>query len=140
MDTSRIPRRRLQEIHFQPSADIPIERILGVRIPVLRKLSLKLRNRAEEKEFLKALPHYHLEENNLHALMISNMEDLNKTMEEIERFLPYIDNWETNDIMNPRSLRKDLDKTNIHAHEWLHGKDIYSRRYAITTFYWKMTA
>ena len=81
----------------------------------------------EEKEFLKALPHYYLEENNLHALKISNME-------EIERFLPYIDKWKTNDIMNPRSLRKDLDKTNIHAHEWLHGKDIYSRRYAITTF------
>ena len=114
--------------------NIQIERILGVRIPVLRKLSLKLRNTEEKKEFLNALPHYHLDENNLHALMISNMEDLDETMEEIERFLPYIDNWETNDIMNPRSLRKDLDKTNIHAHRWLHGKDIYSRRYAITTF------
>ena len=49
--------------------------------------------------------------------MISNMEDLDETMEEIERFLPYIDNWKTNDIMNPRSRRKDPDKTNIHAHE-----------------------
>ena len=54
--------------------NIPIDRILGVRIPVLRKLSLKLRNRVNEKEYLKALPHYHLEENNLHALMIANME------------------------------------------------------------------
>ena len=66
--------------------------------------------------------------------MISNMEDQDETLEEIERFLPYIDNRETNDIMNPRSLRKAPDKTNIHAHRWLHGKDIYSRRYAITTF------
>ena len=57
-----------------------------------------------------------------------------KTMEEIERFLPYIDNWMTSDTMNPRSLSKDLDKTNIHAHRWLHGKEIYPRRYAITTF------
>ena len=66
--------------------------------------------------------------------MISNMEDLDETMEEIKRFLPYIDNWETNDIMNPRSLSKGLDKANIHAHRWLNGKEIYSRRYAITTF------
>ena len=62
------------------------------------------------------------------------MEDLDETMEEIERFLPYIDNWETNDIMNSRSLREALDKTNIDAHKLLHGKDIYSRRYATTTF------
>ena len=34
----------------------PIERILGVLIPVLRELSLKLRNRAEEKEFLRHFP------------------------------------------------------------------------------------
>ena len=36
--------------------NIPIDRILGVRIPVLRKLSLKLRNTEEEKEFLRHFP------------------------------------------------------------------------------------
>ena len=111
--------------------EIPEERILGVRIPELRKLSRKMEDR---KEFLHSLPHHYLDENNLHAIMISNIEDQDETIREIERFLPYVDNWETSDIMNPASLRKDLGKTNSHAHEWLQSRYIYSRRYAITTF------
>ena len=108
--------------------------ILGVRIPILRKLSKELEGSEDERLFLVKLPHKYLDENNLHAIMISNMKDIDETLKAIESFLPYVDNWMTSDTMNPKSLRKDMRKTNAFAHEYLHGNAVYQRRYAITTF------
>lgn len=99
--------------------NIPDDRILDVRIPKLRKLSRELKNTKEGKLFLHTLPHRYLDENNLHALLISSINEIDETLSETERFLPYIDNWMTSDTMNPGSLRQDLSRTSRHAHKWL---------------------
>ena len=110
------------------------ETILGIRIPVLRKFSRGLLDTEEGTRFLETLPHYYLEENNLHAIMLSSMKDPETVLNLMDRFLPFVDNWETSDIMEPKCLRRSLDLTREYAHGWLHEKGVYQRRYAIVTF------
>ena len=56
--------------HLMPTVDK--QRVIGVRIPVLRKYakSLYKENPDSVKSFLDTLPHYYYEENNLHAFLI----------------------------------------------------------------------
>ena len=92
--------RDLQYRDFQAKLLPTIEKetIIGVRIPVLRKFAKGYGKTEESKEFLKILPHQYYDENNLHGLLIEQIKDYDRCLEELERFLPYIDNWATCDM------------------------------------------
>ena len=61
----------------------------------------------ESEDFLQQLPHQFYEENNLHMMLITGIKDYPKCMEEVLRFLPYIDNWATCDFPEPKCFRKN---------------------------------
>ena len=71
--------------------------IVGVRTPELRKFAKGLARREDAGEFLAALPHGAFEENQLHSFVIAQERDFGKLVGEIERFLPFADNWDTCD-------------------------------------------
>ena len=71
------------------------ETVIGVRMPVLRKFAKGYGKTEEAKEFLKILPHQYYDENNLHGLLIEQIKDYDRCLEELERFLPYIDHLDT---------------------------------------------
>ncbi|MGI5950146.1 DNA alkylation repair protein, partial [Peptoniphilus sp.] len=72
--------------------NIEDEKIIGVRVPDLRKIS-KIFDDIEMREFLDDLPHYYYDENILHGILISNIKDYESCIKEINKFLPFIDNW-----------------------------------------------
>ena len=78
-----------------PSASA--DKMIGVRTPVLRKLAKDLAKRKDIGGFLNDLPHRYFDENQLHAFIISQLKDYEQCMDEVIRFLPYIDNWATCD-------------------------------------------
>jgi len=104
------------------------ERVIGIRIPVLRKYAKSLE---DYEDFLKDLPHKYFEENNLHAFLIEREKDFEKCIEKLDLFLPYVDNWATCDSMKPKALKKEPEKLLIHIKRWLYSKDVYAVRYAI---------
>ena len=81
-------------------------RIIGVRTPELRKYARAFAKTEEAQEYLRILPHYYYEENNLHAFIIETIKDYERAMEETERFLPYVDNWATCDSFSPKIFKK----------------------------------
>ncbi len=103
-------------------------RVIGIRVPVLRKYAKALEN---YDDFLNELPHKYFEENNLHAFLIEKEKDFDKCVEKIDVFLPYIDNWATCDSMKPKALKKEPEKLLKHINKWLKSKDVYAVRYAI---------
>lgn len=80
--------------------------IIGVRIPHLRKLACDIVREGMADTVLQSLPHRYYEENNLHALIISELKDFDTAIAELDKFLPYIDNWGTCDIIHPKTFRK----------------------------------
>ena len=105
--------------------------IIGVRTPEIRKYAKELAKQENIKEFLEALPHQYFEENQLHAFIISEIKDYECCIEEVSRFLPYIDNWATCDQMSPKVFRKHRKELLGSIDDWIKSKDTYKVRFGI---------
>ena len=107
------------------------EKEIGVRTPELRKLAKELAKREDIREFLNDLPHQYFDENQLHAFILSGEKDFEKCMEDLERFLPYVDNWATCDQMSPKVFRKNRKKLLESINRWIGSEHTYTVRFAI---------
>lgn len=110
--------------------NIDKNRVLGVRLPVLRDLAKKT---DAPKGFLNALPHEFLEENLLHAFYIEKIKDIDVCLEEVDKFLPFIDNWAVSDTFSPKVFKKNLPKIHEKALEWIKSDREYVVRYGVLT-------
>ena len=82
-------------------------RVIGIRIPVLRKYAKGL---IDYEDFLNELPHKYFEENNLHAFLIERERDFERCIALLDKFLPFVDNWATCDCLKPKVLKKEPEK------------------------------
>ena len=105
--------------------------IIGVRTPELRKLAKQLVKQADIEDFLTALPHKYFDENQLHAFILSEMKDYEKCLAEIQRFLPYVDNWATCDQMSPKVFKKNKAKLLPNIKGWLSSDETYTIRFGV---------
>lgn len=105
--------------------------IIGVRTPQLKLLERELRTSGELDELLKHLPHTFFEENQIHAFYIAQLKDFDTCIQELEHFLPYVDNWATCDQLKPKVLKKYPDLLLPYIYKWIQSEHIYTRRYAI---------
>ena len=105
--------------------------VIGVRTPELRKFAKELSKSEEISAFLETLPHQYFEENQLHAFLISEMKDYDTVITELEKFLPYIDNWATCDQLNPKIFKKHPDRLIEEIPKWLVSDKIYTVRFGI---------
>ena len=112
---------------------LPPETVIGVRTPALRAMAKKMMKESpeESKAFLSELPHPYFDENQLHAFMISEIKDYERCMEEIEKFLPYVDNWATCDQMSPKIFIKHKAELIGKVKRWLKSDHIYTVRFGI---------
>ena len=122
-----------RDFHSRLIPDIPKEKIIGVRTPMLRKLAKELAGTQEAERFINSLPHKFYEENNLHAFLICEMKDYDSCMAEVERFLPYIDNWATCDGFLPKVFEKHRAEVYTKIEEWIKSSETYTVRFAVVT-------
>ena len=93
------------EFHSKLIPSVDKKTIIGVRIPILRKLAKEYIKDPESDLFLKDLPHKYYDENILHALLISEIKDYDLCIKYLEEFLPYMDNWAVCDILSPKVFK-----------------------------------
>ena len=105
--------------------------IIGVRTPELKKMAKDILKAGDHKDFLEELPHKYFEENQLHAFILSGIKDLNECMEELERFLPYVDNWATCDQMSPKIFKRHKEELLTHIKEWITSDKTYTIRFGV---------
>jgi 3-methyladenine DNA glycosylase AlkD len=110
------------------------EKIIGVRIPMLRSYARELCKTGEYEAFLHDLPHKYYEENNLHAFLIEGIRDFDECLEALEVFLPYVDNWATCDSLRPKVLKKDIKRLRAMADRWIDSGEEYTVRYGIGVY------
>jgi 3-methyladenine DNA glycosylase AlkD len=111
--------------------NLPKERILGVRTPILRKMAKQMIREDTDKDFIKQCPHEFFEENQLHGFIISERKDFAQCMAELEHFLPYMDNWATCDQTSPKIFKKNKEKLMPYIEIWLQSERTYTVRFAI---------
>ena len=111
--------------------NIERSRILGVRMPILRKIVKSNYTELEENGFLKELPHRYQEENLIHGIMISEIRNLKLCIRELDRFLPFVDNWAVCDDLSPNVLKNNREETLRKVDLWLKSECVYTVRFAI---------
>ena len=111
--------------------NIERSRILGVRMPILRKIVKSNYTELEENGFLKELPHRYQEENLIHGIMISEIRNLKLCIRELDRFLPFVDNWAVCDVLSPNVLKNNREETLRKVDLWLKSERVYTVRFAI---------
>lgn len=107
------------------------DRFIGVRTPDLKKLAKELFGSETANKFIETLPHRYFDENQLHAFIISLIKDYETCLKEVDRFLPYVDNWGTCDQLSPKTFAKHKEELIIPIKKWLKSKHTYTIRFAI---------
>lgn len=122
---------KYRDFHAKLMPTVDKEKIIGVRVPQLRKMAKRVKGTMEAEAFLKKLPHEYYEENNLHAFLVEFIKDFDTALYETERFLPYIDNWATCDMFYPKVFKKNAELLMPKIEEWIKSDKTYTVRYAI---------
>ena len=123
-----------KNFHGKLMPTINPDTILGVRVPLLRKFSNQLSKSLSKEEierFMNELPHRYYEENNIHAFLIEKINDYDECIAALDNFLPYVDNWATCDMMNPKIFKKNTHKLFDKIEEWMSSSHVYTIRFGI---------
>ena len=107
------------------------ERFIGVRVPQIRRLGKELRREGRAAEFLAALPHRYLEEDQLHAILLSEERDLTRLLSALEAFLPWVDNWVVCDSLRPVLFKNHPAGLPERIRLWLAAAHPYTVRFGI---------
>ncbi|MBO4318741.1 MAG: DNA alkylation repair protein [Mailhella sp.] len=107
------------------------EKLIGVRTPALRLLAKQVLISDACGDYLRGLPHRYFDEDQLHGFIISQMKDYDRCMTEVERFLPFVDNWATCDQLSPVVFKKHRKELLAHISPWIASGKTYVMRFAI---------
>jgi 3-methyladenine DNA glycosylase AlkD len=122
---------KYKAFHAKLIPEVSNEKIIGVRTPALRKYAKELFKSGRYEDFINDLPHRFYEEDNLHAFLLEQFTDYEKVISLLDRFLTYVDNWATCDMMSPKCFYKNTDKLYIDAFRWIDTKKTYAVRFGI---------
>ena len=120
-----------KEFHCRLMPTVDPETVIGVRVPLLRKLAVQFGKTPQAEAFLHALPHRYYEENNVHGCLISAMTDYEQTVAALDAFLPYVDNWATCDLISPKAFKKHPAPLLEQCRTWMASDHAYTVRFGI---------
>ena len=109
------------------------EKVLGVRVPLLRQLAAELDKEGSADAILCQLPHAYYDEYMLHALLINREKDYPRCREKIDRFLPYVDNWAVCDCLSPAAFRRHRRELLPDVRRWMASDATFTCRFGIKT-------
>lgn len=123
--------KKYKEFHSKLLPGIDPDTIIGIRTPVLRQFAKEFAKTEDVGKFLSELPHTYYEENNLHMMLITSIRDYETCLREVQRFVPYIDNWATCDLPIPKCFAKHKQELVPVIDTFLASKHTYTVRYGI---------
>lgn len=122
---------KYQDFQYKLIPTVEPDSIIGVRTPELRKLAKELVKADCYAEFLRDLPHKYFDENQLHSFIISEIKDYSICINEVYKFLPYIDNWATCDQLSPKVFKKYKKELLLTIKQWITSNKTYTVRFAV---------
>jgi 3-methyladenine DNA glycosylase AlkD len=122
-----------QKFNARLIPNIKSSKIIGVRLPAIRKIAKIYVNNKDIEIFLNNLPHQYQEENILHSIIISECQDYNKLIKYLDIFLPYLDNWVITDTLKPNIVKKNSTAFYQYLLLLLKNDSEYIKRYAIVS-------
>ena len=111
--------------------NISKDKIIGVRLPFIKKYEKELYKNNSYKEFLSTLPKEYQEEYLLYGYITEQIKDFDECISYIENYLPYVDNWAVSDTPNPKAFRKNKEKLLPYIKKWIKTNETYKIRFGV---------
>ena len=111
--------------------NISPDTILGVRTPELRRIAREVFQCGEREEFLNDLPHAWYEENLVHFFVVSQIQDFDECVREVERFLPFVDCWPVSDQATPKAFTRNHETLLPYVKKWISSDHVYTSRFGM---------
>lgn len=122
---------KYRDFHASLMPTIDKETVIGVRSPQLKKFAKEFYKSGNYESFLEILPHKYYEENNVHAALIGFEKDYEKAIKLLDKFLPFVDNWATCDMIKIPAFKLHLSELYSKIPEWLVADNPYAVRFGI---------
>ena len=124
---------KYQKFHSGLVPTIDPKSIIGVRTPDLRTIAKEFANRPDVDKFLSSLPHKYYDENQVHAFILSGIKDYDECVAQVNRFLPFVDNWATCDQLRPKVFAQKANRERLlkDVEAWLGTGELYTVRFGI---------
>ena len=129
----KLKREGLQEFASKliPNNNKPM---LGVSTKDIKNLAKKILSTGMDYEFISSVPHKYYEEDMLHGVILGLCKvSYDKLINEIERFLPFVDNWAICDSMakNKKILINNKERYFQKIVEWIKTEKTYYIRFGL---------
>ena len=124
---------KYRDFHSKLMPTVSKEKIIGVRVPELRKFAKEFNKSDLKTDFLNTLPHEYYEEDNLHGFLIEKIKDFDECISALDSFLLFVNNWATCDMMTPKVLSINPEKLYEKIDGWAKSEHTYTVRFAIVT-------
>ncbi len=110
------------------------DNVIGIRSPVMKTFAKKFAKEKDSYLFIKEVPHRYLEENYLHAALIPFIsEGIDQIINNIDEFLPYVDNWAVCDSLPPKVFGEHHDTVYPRILNWFKSEHTYTVRFGLVT-------
>lgn len=127
--------KKYRDFEAKLNPTIPKDEIIGVRMPVLRKLSNNLWKEENDKCLLliQDLPHKYYEESIMHGIFIGKLKGFDRTVDALEHYLPTIRSWSESDPLTPGIFKKYPEQIieSGYLEKWLSDEKVYVKRFAM---------
>lgn len=120
-----------KKFHSSLMPTVPKGKVIGVRVPHLRKIAKEIYKTSEAEKFLNSLPHKYYEENNLHGMLIEKISDFDGCIKRLDEFLPYIETWATCDLIKPKVFKNNKNELLPHIKRWMNSDKTYTVRFGV---------
>lgn len=127
--------KKYQQFHSSLLPTLPPGKVIGVRMPAMRKLAKQIAGQPYIEVFMHTLPHQYYDEDTLHGLILCEEKDYGKTVARLDQWLPFVDNWATCDLIKPRSFRlmekREPERLLADCLRWTDSPEPYICRFGI---------
>lgn len=127
--------KQFRQFHSSLIPTLPPEKVIGVRMPAMRKLAKQIARQPDVEAFMNTLPHKYYDENTLHGLILCEEKDYDKTIALLDKWLPFVDNWATCDLVQPRAFRfaaqRQPERLLTDCLRWARSTEPYTIRFGV---------
>lgn len=123
----------LQDIKYKEfHSKIVDSNIIGIRTFELKNIAKEIA-KGNYQSFINANKHIYYDETIIHGLIIGYLKDFNEVKEQLDIFIPFIDNWATNDIVcaNLKIFKKNKEEGFKYICKYLNSDKPFYIRFAL---------
>ncbi|MGN1418379.1 MAG: exonuclease domain-containing protein [Acutalibacteraceae bacterium] len=122
---------KLRDKKIKKNPDVDPEKIIGVSPERVCSYAARLIKDNKAPDFAKILPHTYLEENDLHARIISGKGKYSSCVKMIDEFLPYIESEETCEQLRPKIFKSRQPELTGQICTWASSENPFAQIIAI---------